>query len=77
MVGEFVSESGYQHIVKYPKTSIVFYAVVDHKSSNFEFEYCMNPLVSLEFFENHQLNHVKFTSEGEFKDYDSLCLKLM
>lgn len=32
LIGEYIGSKEHQHLVKYSRTTIIFYAVVDHKS---------------------------------------------
>jgi hypothetical protein len=72
LIGEYVGNQDYQHLVKYQKLSILFYALVDNSSD----EICLPQSFTMTFLTQHCLDKVLLTNEGTFTDYDSLCDKL-
>ena len=72
LIGEYVGNQDYQHLVKYQKLSILFYALVDNSSD----EICLPQSFTMAFLTQHCLDKVLLTNEGTYTDYDSLCDKL-
>lgn len=64
MIGEFVGNQNFQHLVKYARPTIIFYAVVENSSD----DYCWHPAKSRQFFENFGLDSVPMSSIGKFED---------
>lgn len=68
-IGEYIGNPACQHLVKYPRETIVFYAVVENYSKRI----CMVPEDSMKLFKNYKLNVVNVDSMGLYNDYDHLC----
>ena len=61
-VGEFIGAQEHQHMVKYNRTTVIFYAVVNNYSS----EICWPTERALDLFKRYQLDVVKVDSLGLF-----------
>jgi hypothetical protein len=68
-VGEYIGNQACQHLVKYPRETIVFYAVVENYSKRM----CMVPEDSIVLFKKYKLDIVNIDSMGLYNDYDHLC----
>lgn len=68
-VGEYIGNPACQHLVKYPRVTIVFYAVVENRSRKI----CMLPEDSMALFKKHKLDVVGINSMGLYNDYDHMC----
>lgn len=55
MVGEYIGHPEHQHMVKYSRTTIIFYAVVDNYSS----EICWSCEKSFALFKKYGIDMVK------------------
>ena len=69
-VGEFVGNPNYQHLIRYNRVSIHFYAIVDNESIHT----CLDPKYSQSIFHKYALDSVHFQSLGIFKEKES-CFK--
>jgi hypothetical protein len=69
LVGEYIGSQENQHLVKYSRVSIIFYAIVD----NYSEESCWPCSKSWAFFKKFDLDVVHIQSLGVFDDYDKLC----
>lgn len=67
-VGEFIGNPGCQHLVKYPRETIVFYAVID----NYSKKICNLPEQAVSLFKKYKLDVVTLESMGLYNDYDHL-----
>ncbi len=68
-VGEYIGNSACQHLVKYPRETIIFYAIVDNNSPKI----CLLPEESYKIFKKHGFDVVKIQQLGVYNDYDRLC----
>lgn len=68
-VGEYIGSIEHQHMVKYNRVTIIFYAVVDNHSP----EICWPSNQALQLFKKYDLDVVNITSLGLYNDYESLC----
>ena len=68
-VGEYVGNVQCQHLVKYPRETIIFYAIVDNNSSRI----CKLPEDSMKIFKKYAFDVVGFETLGVYSDYDKLC----
>lgn len=68
IVGEYVGNVDYQHLVRYNQTTILFFAYVDNYSK-FSF---LPPLRAAALFEKYKLNRVRVKHIGNFQTIDSL-----
>jgi tRNA splicing ligase len=68
-VGEYIGNIQCQHLVKYPKESIIFYAIVDNESSKI----CKLTEDSYKLFKKYGFDVVALQSLGVYSDYDKLC----
>ena len=73
IIGEYVGNQDYQHLVKYDRLTILFYALIDNLSDNI----CLPMSYTMEFLTKHTLDKVILTNEGTFNDYDTLCERLI
>eukprot|EP01022_Parablepharisma_sp_SALTPOND_P030325 TRINITY_DN75_c0_g3_i1.p2 TRINITY_DN75_c0_g3~~TRINITY_DN75_c0_g3_i1.p2 ORF type:complete len:593 (-),score=97.08 TRINITY_DN75_c0_g3_i1:6164-7942(-) len=82
LVGEYVGNYDHQHLVKYEKETILFYAVVD----NAGITNCIGPAAAMALFDKYGLDHVSCESVGVYqtmeallegikKTYISICLE--
>jgi len=69
LIGEYVGHQDHQHLVKYSRTTIIFYAAVDNNSS----DTCIPCQQAWAFFKKWNLDCVKVQSLGVFTDYDKMC----
>lgn len=72
MIGEYVGNQHYQHLIKYDKQTILFYAMVLNSS---EFN-CLPMAYSYEFFNKHGFDSVTQDTKGTFDTYPELCNKI-
>jgi len=72
LIGEFVGNQDYQHLVGYEHETIIFYTLVDNNSPNT----CMLPEESGALFSKYSFRCVKTISKGLFDNMDDLkkCL---
>lgn len=56
-------------MVKYPRETIVFYAVVENKSRKI----CHLPEEAMTLFKKYGLDVVNIDSMGLYNDYDHMC----
>ena len=68
LIGEYVGNNEYQHLVGYDEQTIIFYCVVDNESP----VTCMLPEESAQIFKNFNLRCVKTESKGKFCTYEEL-----
>ena len=69
LVGEHIGNEACQHLVKYPRETIIFFAVVDNNSPKI----CLLPEDSYKVFKKHGLDVVNIETLGVYNDYDKLC----
>lgn len=72
LIGEYVGSDEHQHLVKYSRTTIIFYAIVNNHSA----EECWPCEKSWAFFKKYNMDKVHIQSLGMFNDYDNLCNSL-
>lgn len=72
LVGEYIGSQEHQHLVKYSRVTIIFYAVVD----NYSEESCWPCSRSWAFFKKYNLDMVHIQSLGTFGNYGKLCDQL-
>ena len=74
MVGEYVGNPEFQHLVKYSKTEILFYALVDNSSA----ATCLPPQEAFNLFRKFKLSAVSVQDLGSFTNFTELgkALKL-
>ncbi len=72
MIGEYVGNQDYQHLVKYQKMTILFYAMVENTSEDI----CLPVTHTMNFLNKFNLDKVSYTNEGTFNTYDDLCDKI-
>jgi len=69
MVGEYIGSQEHQHLVKYSRVTIIFYAIID----NYSEESCWPCSRSWAFFKKYGLDVVHIQSLGTFDNYGDLC----
>ena len=69
LVGEYIGNVQCQHLVKYPRETIIFYAIVDNNSPKI----CKLPEDSVKIFKKYAFDIVGFETIGVYSDYDKLC----
>ena len=62
MIGEYIGSQDYQHLVKYSRVSIIFYAIVDNQSE----QSCLPCSVAWGLFKKFRLDVVKIEDLGTF-----------
>ncbi|CAG9319447.1 unnamed protein product [Blepharisma stoltei] len=72
IVGEYTGNQDYQHLIRYSKISLVFFALVDNNSV----VTCKPPLKALQFFRKFNLEHVKMQKFGNLHSVLDLYEKL-
>ena len=72
MIGEFCGHGNYQHLVKYEKISIIFYAIVE----NYSIASCIDPRKAFDIFEEFKLESVSCKFIGKFDDITTFKTKL-
>lgn len=72
LVGEYIGNQDYQHLVKYSRVTLIFYAIVDNNSSSS----CWPCTAAWSFFQKYKLDRVHIQSLGEFTDFSLLCDQL-
>jgi len=72
MVGEYVGHIDHQHLVKYGKETILFYAIVDNNGIT----NCIGPRQAMEIFDNFGLDHVSIESRGIYENMTDLLSNL-
>lgn len=69
MIGEYIGNVQCQHLVKYPKETIIFYAIVNNSSPKI----CLLPEESMKLFKKYSFNTVDIETLGVYQNYDLLC----
>jgi hypothetical protein len=69
MVGEFIGHKDCQHLVKYQRETIIFYAIVD----NYSRKICCLPEESYKIFKTYGFDVVSNTTMGVYYNYDEVC----
>ena len=69
LIGEYVGSQEHQHLVKYSRVTIIFYAVV----SNMSADDCWPCDQAWKLFSKYGLDKVHALSLGLFDDYDTMC----
>ena len=72
LIGDYTGNPNCQHLLRYEKVSIQFFAVVENSSSGV----CMPPLGALTLFKKYNLDHVKFEKLGSYSELHQLYLDL-
>lgn len=68
-MGEYIGRASHEHMVKYSRVSLIFYAVVDNSSH----EPCWPCEQAWALFSLCGLDKVPISSLGTFRNYDKLC----
>jgi len=68
LVGEYVGDPEHQHLIKYERTTVVFYAIV----ANYSEETCIPTDKAYSIMQKYGLDTVKVTSVGIFQNYELL-----
>ncbi len=68
-VGEYIGHPDCQHLVKYPRQSIVFYAMVNNTSKKI----CALPEECFAVLKKYKFDCTRTTSLGMYSDYDHMC----
>lgn len=72
MIGEYVGNQNYQHLIRYMKHTILFYAIVDNYSEENSF-----PVEeAYEKFKSFHLDVVPYEKIGLFDDFYTICAEL-
>ena len=69
LIGEYVGSQEHQHLVKYSRVTIIFYAVVENASS----EDCWPCDKAWKLFDKWGLDKVAIATLGTYDDYDEMC----
>ena len=69
LVGEYIGSQEHQHLVKYSRVTIIFYAVVD----NYGEDTCWPCAKAWALFKHFGLDVVHINSLGTFNKYSTLC----
>lgn len=69
MIGEYIGSDAHQHLVKYSRVTIIFYAVVSNNSE----EDCWPCDQAWSLFNKYGLDKVHAISLGKFNNYDKMC----
>eukprot|EP01022_Parablepharisma_sp_SALTPOND_P005138 TRINITY_DN121771_c0_g1_i1.p1 TRINITY_DN121771_c0_g1~~TRINITY_DN121771_c0_g1_i1.p1 ORF type:complete len:763 (-),score=101.55 TRINITY_DN121771_c0_g1_i1:73-2292(-) len=72
MVGEYVGNPEHQHMVRYPRETIMFYAIVENDS----LVNCIDPVEASKFFEKYELDHVYLESKGIYSSFIEVAQNL-
>ena len=72
MVGEYIGSQEHQHLVKYSRVTIIFYAIVD----NYSAESCWPCSKAWQLFQKYGLDVVHIKSLGTYDNYGVLCDQL-
>lgn len=68
-VGEYIGNRQCQHLVRYPRETIIFYAIVENNSKKI----CRLPEDSLKQFRKYNFDAVCLKSIGAYDNFDKLC----
>ena len=69
LVGEYVGSDEHQHLVKYSRVTIIFYAIVENNS----IKDCIPCDRAWKLFDKWNLDKVAITTLGTYSDYNKLC----
>jgi len=69
LIGEYIGSQDHQHLVKYSRVTLIFYAVVCNSSS----EDCWPCERSWALFDKYGFDKVIIQSLGRFTDYNKMC----
>ena len=69
LIGEYIGSQEHQHLVKYSRVTIIFYAVVENMST----QDCWPCDKAWKLFDKWGLDKVAIATLGVYDDYDSLC----
>lgn len=72
MVGEYIGSQDHQHLVKYSRVSIIFYAIISNASPDI----CWPCEAAWALFKKYGLDVVQISSLGVFNNYGALCDQL-
>lgn len=72
LVGEYVGHNDYQHLVKYDRKTVVFYALVDNNSK----VTCVSPILGYAMMQKFGLDCVKVDNFGTYRRIDELYAAL-
>lgn len=72
MVGEYIGSQEHQHLVKYSRVTIIFYAIVD----NYSEDSCWPCSKAWQLFQKYGLDVVHIKSLGIYNNYGALCDQL-
>jgi len=72
MIGEYVGNIEHQHLVRYSKEAIVFYAIVDNE----DVTDCLSPEDALNLFNEYSLDHVSYEFKGVYTSMPPLLEEL-
>jgi hypothetical protein len=72
LVGEYVGSQEHQHLVKYSRVTIIFYAMVDNYSN----DTCIPCDQAWAFFGKYGIDKGIIESIGKFTNYDQMCDKM-
>ena len=64
-MGEYIGSDDHQHLVKYSRVTLIFYAIVGNSSE----QSCWPCKKAWAFFQKYNLDVVHIQSLGEFTDY--------
>lgn len=68
-----MGNQNYQHLVKYSKVTILFYAMINNSSADISLPISQ----TMALLTKYGLDKVTYTNEGSFTSYDDLCDKLL
>jgi ATP-dependent RNA circularization protein (DNA/RNA ligase family) len=69
LIGEYIGSDEHQHLVKYSRVTIIFYAVVDNLSD----DDCWPCDKAWDLFDKYDLDKVHCSSLGVYSDFPTLC----
>lgn len=72
-IGEYIGNEQCQHLVKYPRETIIFYSIVDNNSAKI----CKLPEDCFKLFKKYNFPVVRMERLGVYSDYDRLCDDLL
>jgi len=72
LVGEYCGNPNHQHLIKYEKPTLFFYAIVDHNSE----KSCIPPHLTYEFFKKYNFSTVSIKDFGIVKSFNDLKKQL-
>ena len=69
LIGEYIGSQEHQHLVKYSRVTLIFYAIVQNDSG----EDCWPCERSWALFDKYGFDKVIIQSLGKFTDYSKMC----